>query len=193
MKLRLNPIEIALRELPPEGREFEFSQETAELTPAIKDLIGANPYNLTVTITPMGNTFDLKGKLSTKMDLLCSRCADEFKHPVELNLHEYIVIERPLGKGDQGTKANHAHEWESGGPDYIVLQSDQFNVGEYAHEAIGLAEPLRPLCAPETAEGCANAGLKVERDWLSIGTESNPKTEIKANPFQVLEKLKLKS
>ncbi|MBX3022330.1 MAG: DUF177 domain-containing protein [Bdellovibrionales bacterium] len=193
MKLRLNPTEIVLKDLPPEGRNFEFTQESGELNDALKDLIGLNAYDLKFHLSPMGNTFDLKGHLSTKMDLQCSLCAEDYKQPVELNLHEYIVIERALGKNDQGAKSNHAHEWESGGPDYIVLNNDTFNVGEYVHEAIGLAEPIRPLCAPEKPEGCANAGQRIEREWLSFNDEKNPKSEIRANPFQVLEKLKLKS
>lgn len=192
-RLTLNPIEIVLRDLPPEGRDFEFTRESGELTGALKDLVGGNDYLLKFHLSPMGNTFDLKGTLTTKMDMQCSMCAEDFKQPVDLKLHEFIVIERAMGKNDQTTKANHAHEWESGGPDYIVLQSDTFNVAEYAHEAIALAEPIRPLCSPSAADGCANGGSRPEREWLSFGDGKNPKTEIKANPFQVLEKLKLKS
>lgn len=192
-KLRLNPTEITLRDLPPEGRDFEFTHESAELTPILKDLIGSNPYSLKIQITPMGNSYDLKGQLTTSMDLQCSLCASDFKHPVNVNLHELIVIEKAFGKGDQMTRNNHAHEWEAGGPDYIVLQSDAFNVGEYAHEAIGLAEPIRPTCAPDLPAGCANPNDRPERAWLSYGQEEKPGSQIHSNPFQVLEKIKLKS
>jgi uncharacterized metal-binding protein YceD (DUF177 family) len=194
MKPRLTPTEIVLKDLPPEGREFNFTNESGELNDILKDLIGSNPYHLHFRITPMGNTFDLKGRLQAGMDLQCSLCAEDFKLPIDLNLHELIIIERALGKGDQSTKSNHAHEWETAGPDYIVLASDVFNAGEYAHEAVGLTEPIRPLCAPQTPEGCVHSKERIERPWLSYsGEERGTGTQLRANPFQTLEKLKLKS
>lgn len=193
MKNRLAPTQISLKELAPEGREFDFTQESGELNAVLKDLIGNNPYDIHLKITPTGNSFDLKGHIRTAMDLQCSVCADEFKSKIRLNLHELIVITQAFGKGDQHTKANHAHEWESKGPDYILLETDHFSVGEYAHEAIALAEPIRPLCAPDQPGGCAHADQRIDRPWLSYGEEEKPGTEIRANPFQVLEKIKLKS
>lgn len=193
MKLRLNPTEIVLKDLPAEGRDYDFSNESGELNEALKDLIGSNPYQLHFHLQPMGNTFDLRGTLSTKMDLECATCGNAFQLPLNLKLHEFILIEKALGKGDQTTKSNHAHEWENGGPDYIVLPSDLFNVAEYAHEAVGLAEPIRPLCAPELPEGCAHKGERPQRAWLSYDADEKTGTPIRANPFQVLEKMKLKS
>lgn len=195
MKSRLNPVHVQLKELPLEGRDFEFTNNSGELNNVLKDLIGDNPYQLKFRLVPQGNTFDLKGHLSTSLNLQCSTCAGDFKLPVELDLHEFIVIEPAMGKGDQMSRANHAHEWEAGGPDYIVLDTDELNVGEYAHEAIALAEPIRPLCgSPEKGDVCIQiGGEKVERPWLSYGDEETPETKIRPNPFEALQKLKLKS
>lgn len=187
------PNEIVLKELPPEGRDFEYSNESGELNTALRDLIGTSPYQLKFHLMPMGNTYDLRGKLQTELSLQCSRCAEEMKYAVNLDLHELLLLGRALGKNDQATKSNHAHEWESGGPDYMILESDTFNVGEYAHEAIGLAEPIKPLCAPELPEGCAHAGERPERAWLSFDNSGPEASTIRSNPFKVLEKMKLKS
>ncbi|NJL26172.1 MAG: DUF177 domain-containing protein [Calothrix sp. SM1_5_4] len=192
MKNRLNPIEIALRDLPEEGREFIYTRESGELNGILKDIIGSNNYRVELRISPMGNTFDLQGRVSTEIDEQCSVCAIDYKEPIRQSLHEMIVIERGLGKGDQMTKTNHAHEWEAQGPDYMILESDTFNVAEYVHEMIALAKPIRPLCSPESEGGCKNRDQKVERAWLSYGDEAMG-TNIRANPFQVLEKMKLKS
>src|SRR5665213_2123546 len=156
MKPRLSPIEINLKDLPAEGREFTYTEKSEELNEALADLIGKNPYEVTFTITPMGNTFDLKGILKTNMDLQCSLCAIDMKHPISVKLHELLIVQKPLAKGDQLTKTNHAHEWESGGPDYILLESDMFVVADYIHEAIGLAEPTRPLGKPNCDLSCEN-------------------------------------
>lgn len=189
----MNPISINLKELPPEGQEFTYSSTSGELNSSLKDLIGANEYKATLQITPMGNTFDLKGKLSTKMDLQCSLCAVDFKFPIELNLHELIMVGRDLalGKNEHQTRANHAHEWEAEGPDYILLESPVFEVGGYLHEMIALAEPIKPLGRPDCDPSCENLQDQVKRSWLSFGDENLAGG--RTSPFQVLEKIKLKS
>jgi uncharacterized metal-binding protein YceD (DUF177 family) len=190
MKARLTPTEIALRELPAEGREFIFTRDSGELNETLKDLIGTNPYSVRLKITPMGNTFDLQGRLQASLDLQCSLCVLDFKHPVNVPLRELILIEKALGKGDQMSRNNHAHEWESGGPNYIILESDIFDLAEYIHEQIALAEPIRPLGTPQCDEVCENLKDRVERPWLTYG-QSDEKGTVR--PFEVLEKLKLKS
>src|ERR1700722_3906937 len=112
MKPRLSPIEINLKDLPAEGRDFNYTDQTKELTEALQDLIGQNPFEVNFRITPMGNAFDLRGTLKTGMDLQCSLCAMDMKYPVQVKLHELLVVQKPLAKGDQLTKTNHAHEWE---------------------------------------------------------------------------------
>jgi uncharacterized protein len=190
---RLNPLYINLKELPPEGHQFTYSDQTGELSAVLRDLIGSNPYSAKITIAPMGNTFDLRGEIQTKMDLQCALCAIEFKYPIELKLHELIVVmkKQALQKGDQTTKANHAHEWEAQGPDYILLDSDTFNIGDYLHEMVALSEPLRPLGKPDCDKDCDNLTNRERRPWLSYGNDQDAQP-VKANPFQILEKIKLK-
>jgi len=190
---RLSPLYINLKELPPEGQEFSYSRESGELNAVLKDLIGDHSYSAKLTITPMGNSFDLRGSLQTKMDLQCSLCAMDFQFPIELKLHELIVVmkKHAMGKGDQQSKTNHAHEWETQGPDYILMESDSFNVGDYLHEMVALAEPIRPLGQPNCDKDCDNLSGRERRPWLSYGGEEDAQGA-KANPFQVLEKIKLK-
>ena len=190
MKPRLTPTEINLKELPLEGRDFHYSDKTEELNSALAEIVGKNPYQVDFKITPMGNTFDLRGTVKTGLDLECSLCALDFKFPVELKLHELLVIQKPLEKGDQLTKNNHAHEWENNGPDYILLDSDVFAVPEYIHEAIALAEPIRPLGKPDCDLNCENMPESAKKYLTPDGAPSQP---IRDNPFQVLEKMKLKS
>ena len=191
MNSRLNPVQISLKELPAEGREFTYSQETGELNKILLPLIGRNKYSVKIKMTPVGNSFDLRGSISTSMDLQCALCAIAFSHLIQVKLHELIVVQKPMAKGDQQTRANHAHEWESSGPDYIVLESETFEIDQYIHEMVALAEPLKPLGRPDCDKNCENLTDQVMRDWLTLGDEP-PNSSIKANPFKVLEKIKLK-
>lgn len=193
MKSKQDPTRILLKDIPLEGQAFEFTNFSGELNDSMGDVVGSNAYRVDLFIQPMGNTYELKGEIKSAVDQQCSVCADEFKRPVSLKVHELIVVERALGKGDQSTKSNHAHEWEQEGPDYIILPSEIFDVGAYAHEAVALTEPIRPLCSPDHPSGCARSLERVERPWLSYGETENREINIRSNPFQVLEKIKLKS
>lgn len=190
MKTRATPIEIVLKDLPLEGRDFTYTRESAELNPFLSDLIRDNPYSAKFRLTPVGNAYSLQGELQTALDLQCSLCASEFNFPVKQKLNELMVVSKPMNKGDQQSRANHVHELQDSGPDYLLLENENFKVADYIHEVVALAEPIRPLCAPEKPEGCANAQDRIQREWLSFG-EEEAKT-IRANPFQVLEKMKLK-
>lgn len=189
---RINPLRINLKELPPEGQEFSYTRTSGELSPVLKDLLGDNDFAVQFRLTPQGNTFELKGGLRAAMDLQCSLCAIDFKYPIALKLFELILVDKkqPIQKGDQQTRVNHAHEWETQGPDYILLDSDSFNVADYIHEMIALAEPLKPLGKPDCDENCENLQDRAKRPWLSYGEQDAE--GIKSNPFQVLEKMKLK-
>ena len=193
MKSRHGAPPIVLRELPAEGRDFEYSRETGELNEVLRDLVGDHPYRFAFRLTPVGNTFDLRGQITTRLSLECAVCTTPFELDVTRALHEYILIEPALAKRDHGTKANHAHEWEDGGPDYTILDADVFQVGEFAHEAVALTEPTRPLCAPGVPGGCAHRDELPEREWLSYDAEDKPSTAVKSKPFQILGSVKLKN
>lgn len=193
MRPRLTPTEIVLKDLPLEGRDFRFTRESAELNPKLEDLVGSNAYEVAFRITPVGNAYEMRGEIRTVMDLQCSLCGGDFKYKVNQPINELIVPQKPLGKGDSQARSNHAHELSDSGPDYILLESEVFDAGEYIHEMVALAEPIRPLGKPDCDPNCDEAKPVVERPWLSYGNKSEkPGEGIRANPFQVLEKMKLK-
>jgi uncharacterized protein len=191
MKNRLMPTQVHLKDLPPEGREFIYTRESGELNEQLRDLLAANDFRVSFHLTPVGNAFNLRGELLAQMDMQCALCAIDLKFPVKQKLHELLVVQKPMSKGDQLTKANHAHEWEAEGPDYILLESETFMVGDYIHEVIGLAVPIRPLGRPECDLNCENLSPQV-KEWL-IPADQEVHDPVKANPFQILEKFKLKS
>lgn len=185
---RLNPTQILLKDVPPEGRELVYSQESGELDAALKDIVGENPYLIRLEIAPLGGAFQLKGRVTAAMNLQCSLCAQDFKFPVDLALDELLMVRSPIQKGDHESRVNHSSEMDVTAPGCTYLDSDLFDVGEYIHEVIALEEPMRPLGGAQCEAGCENLQKNVQREWLSVGSEEP--IPVKANPFSVLGKLK---
>jgi uncharacterized protein len=191
MKKRLNPTQILLRELPPEGREYEYNRDSGELNDALDELIDQNDYSVRLTVRPIGNAFDVSGDLKTTLNLQCSLCAIDFKLPISQKIHEVLVINDPLHKGDHLTKANHSSEWDPSQPEGVYLEAPILEVGEFIHELIAIAEPMRPLGRPGCEEACENRKDGVQREWLSVGAKDS--ISVRNHPFSILEKIKLKS
>lgn len=192
MKKRINPTEILLKELPPEGREYDYSRDSGELTEALQDLIDQNDYSIRLTVRPIGNAYDVQGEVKTHLDLQCSLCAIDFKFPVQQKFHEVLVVNDALHKGDQLTKANHSSEWDANQPEGVYLESPILSVGAFVHELIAIAEPMRPLGRPGCEEACENRkDVGLEREWLNVGGKDS--NSVRNHPFSVLEKMKLKS
>lgn len=192
MKRRLNPTTILLNELPPEGREYLYDSEAGELNSALADLIGSNTYQVRLAIRPIGNAFELSGEIKTHLNLQCSLCAYDFTYPIDERFREVLVIQEPLHKGDQNSRANHSTEWDPSQPEAIYMESDVFRVEEFIHELVGIAEPIRPLGKSTCEQGvCENLTEIPKRDWLTM--DSKDAKPIRNQPFAVLEKMKLKS
>lgn len=70
-----------------------------------------------------------------------------------------------------------------------MLDNEAFDVAEYLHEMIALAEPIRPLGTPDCETSCPERDKMIPRDWLTIGNISEKMEN--TNPFASLKDLKI--
>ncbi|MGE0764225.1 MAG: YceD family protein [Bdellovibrionales bacterium] len=187
--LALSPTVIYLNELPQEGRRFVYTEQTGELTPTLKDLIGKNPYRVEIEVKPMGNVFSAEGSIQTGLDELCSLCAIEFIQPVKEKFNEILVIQTSPHEGHQA-RVNHSSELNLDGPECTELESDSFSVGDYIHELVALSRPIKPLGKSNCDNSCENYQEAVRKGWLTPENNKGFKPE---NPFSKLAKVKLNS
>ena len=137
------------------------------------------------TIRPMGNAFEIRGQFWADMALVCSRCALDFKQKVSEKFHEILVIENELPRNGKLAKPNHTTELLNEGPFFSEVRSNTFDISEFLHEIIALAEPLSPTGKPNCDDSCEFYQQAIKEGWLS------PEAEPTANqPFKVLDQLK---
>lgn len=191
-KLRVNPKEIHLADIPEEGRTYSYTRESGELNVALKDVVGQNDYKIDLEIRPLGNVYELRGKISAQMDLACSRCGIDFKFPVNQSFQEVVVIEEEMPRSGKTARVNHTTELDACGPDYMILSSDVFKVTEFMHELIALAEPIQPLGKADCDKGCENLNEVYEKGLIQP-PGSEPVASGTHNPFTVLKDMKLNS
>lgn len=176
---------IHLDELPSDGFDFTFTQESGELNEDLFDLLAGRPYRLELRINPAGNAYEVRGSLSTTLPLLCSRCAVDIDYKIEERFHEILVIQPPLDRKSKTSHTNHLSDISDKGPFCNYLDSEEFNVGSWAHEILALAEPANPLGKPNCDDSCENFQMAIKNGWIQEEEKQA------ASPFSVLANLKV--
>ncbi len=183
---RKSELTINLNEVHEDGESYTFTRKSGELNEALKDIVGKGDYEIELTITPIGDAYELKGRFKADMNLVCSRCAFDFNNEISEEFHELLMVSKELPRTGQMSKTNHSTEGLSEGPFFNEIRSSVFSLSDFAHEVIALAEPLNPTGKENCDENCENLKKAYSEGWLK---EEEPAVD-RQNPFAVLQNLK---
>ncbi|HEX4925539.1 MAG TPA: DUF177 domain-containing protein [Bdellovibrionales bacterium] len=173
---------IRLHEIPKEGKSYHLDRTTGELNEVLEDLIGSQSYETDFQLLPVGQAFDLKGKVKTSLKETCSFCGEEFELPVAERFHELILK-------DEAKKLTGLKDFSPDSDVSVSVAGDglTYDVGQFLHEIIALAEPYQPICKEGCKGLCGTCGKNLnEGDCRCAKEKSDP-----TSPFSVLKKLKL--
>lgn len=138
-------LQIDLTNLPSQGFHISYDQSFKELHEKLKPLVGENKYQIKISIRPLSSsTYSISGSIQTQLNLLCSRCACDFKESIHKHFEEKIILQKTPERIDKTTRNNHFSELLNT-DDFTVIHKPLFNVGDFLHELIAVEEPLRPL------------------------------------------------
>ena len=174
---------INLNEIPEAGRQFVLSSETGELTSVLEDLIGTRPYKAEFIVRPIGDAYELIGRVSTRVPHVCSQCAEDLELPVDRKFKEILIEELPQEHKAHATHGSQSPDTDSQHTDVATYSGNQFDAGEFLHEQVALGEPLYPEC-----------GTKECKERQAENKKFMYVPEVKGHPgFEALKDLKLKN
>ncbi len=162
--------------------------------------LGSREARVSFNIRMVDEVVLANGKLSTHLNLLCSRCGSPFefgcdatisalfcKDPVMAGVGYLNQSGKPSGQ-IQGF-ARHAHDMAAGEPgqdlDITYITQDFIDLGELLTEQVQLQVPFQPLCTEECKGLCVTCGTD-----LNSGRCGCAKIQ-KSSPFTALKDLKL--
>ena len=130
------------------------------------DLRQGDPLEGTIQLTRTNRGILVTGRLTTSLDMECSRCARDIEVPIAIELGEEIL---PTIDLVTGARIDVTDE-----PDVVRLTDHhELELGEAVRDEISLAEPIAPLCRPDCPGRCAECGLE-----LSSGPHDHDEEEI---------------
>jgi uncharacterized protein len=182
---------INLADIPEEGRSYEYTKETGEVTAALADLIGENKYIVNFDLKPLNNRdFVLTGSMKTKSKEICSYCGQGIQFPLQIKFNEFIIPPQEMTRDGHYVRSSNFVENDPNGPQsFEYSEGMKLNIGEYLHETIALNVPYNP--APEVSDkgDCSDCGINVQT--LIKTYEEKPTPLEETNPFAVLKSLKV--
>ena len=189
-----NSFFIPLNKVPPEGLRLYFTPSSSkEWESNLKNIIGTNDYNILIFIKPLGDSslkFQVTGHIQTHLDLICSRCAVDFKYQIDKKISERLCIQ-PEQQNQQPSILFDANNEE----DVTLLNQSLFNLYDFVHELIAIEEPMKPVGKPncELNDDCENfipLHGQISAPQNESPTTQNPseETEETHRPFSDLDK-----
>jgi uncharacterized protein len=183
-------MKIRLKEIPAEGRSYEFDRVSGELNAVLEDLVDERPYLVKMVIKPIGNAYELRGNIQATLSEVCSTCGWDFELPVGRDIHEILFEEQDEYRKNHSVHGNQSVDFLANGPSMFAYRGDIFDAGEFAHEVIALAEPFYPTCG---SNGDCLRKEEVEKIRHQLESEFAAAEEKKAGhpAFSVLKGLDL--
>lgn len=182
---------INLADIPEEGRNYEYTTESAEVTEALVDLIGENKYLVQFSLRPLNSRdFTLIGSIKTRTKEICSYCGQGIQFPVVAKFNEFIIPPQEMTRDGHYVRSSNFVENDPDSPQSFEYSPGmKLNIGEYLHEIIAINVPYNP--APEVSENgdCTDCGINVQT--LIKTYEEKPTSLEETNPFAVLKSVKV--
>ena len=122
------------------------------------------PVSLGFDITKDKDQFRLVGSVTTKLELLCSRCLEPFATPVDAAFDlRYQPHSHNTGEGER--------EVEEDDLSTAFYENEAIDLGQLMREQFYLAVPMKPLCQESCQGLCPVCGTNLNRGTCACTRE----------------------
>ena len=136
--------------------EFHTVFQPADIAGGDEEYRVTAPVDLRMVIHKDHDRFRLVGTVKTELELVCSRCLEPFKLPVD---REFDLRYLPSGAGEPETDTDDEEiEVEDDDVSLTFYRDEQIDLNELLREQFYLALPMKPLCLPACKGICPQCG-----------------------------------
>lgn len=114
----------------------------------------AAPVDLRFTVHKDKDRFRLVGRITTALELSCSRCLEPFRLPVDSSFDiRYLPQSANAGDGEREVEEDDLSD--------AFYRDDQIDLAQLMEEQFYLALPMKPLCRDNCKGLCPNCGTNL--------------------------------
>lgn len=118
-----------------EGKSINFEGE---------EIIFVEPIKVEGVFSTSGDIINFDGTMRTTLNLICSRCLENFNYPLEVEVHEKF-----------------SKEFNDEDNDIIIIHSDKVNFSPIIETNIILSLPMKKLCNEDCKGLCSVCGTNL--------------------------------
>jgi len=141
-------MKIDLTELLREVGNEEDVEEVEEASYPEDGLVLSKPIKMKLHLLNAGSQVIVTGQAETEVELNCSRCLENFKQSLLVNIKENFEKDLPPVKGKKGGEIEIREE------DFVspIEKDNTIDISEVIRQNLLLALPIKPLCNPNCQE-----------------------------------------
>jgi uncharacterized protein len=143
---------------------LDYTWPASALATADDEFDVVQPIRLQLEVQKTGNTFRLVGRVTTTLELPCSRCVEPYRVPVDTSFDSmYLPETENAGEGEREVAREDL--------DTSFYRNETIDLGEVLREQFYLALPMKPLCSDECRGLCPHCGTNLNRGACACRAE----------------------
>jgi len=144
-------MKLDLRQIKPEGSELKYSEIPEDLELAADGFEFPEPVEVDVSASKSGDEIIVQGRVSTSVEMECSRCLEVFE--MDINPKVRFVIQL----------LDTSEPQFSNDDDFVIIPKSaaEYDISERIRESIILELPLKPLCSDSCRGLCPMCGVNL--------------------------------
>ena len=155
---------IDIDRLPKEGlkisRDFEFFTESL----VEENAVFLQPVHAELTVNKAGEEIFIKGKISTCLSFVCSRCLIPFEFPVDSSF-DLVYVPEELEEMQDHLRDEDINK--------LFYYGSKIDIKEVVLEQLNLVFPPKPLCSADCQGICPVCGKVIQSGECSCETKSS--------------------
>ena len=124
------------------------------------------PASLVFDIHKDKSTFRLVGRVTTRLEMPCSRCLEPFTVDVDAT---FDLRYQPQAEEPQRSAGE--HEVKADDIDTAFYENDEIDLGQLMEEQFLLSLPMKPLCSDDCKGLCATCGTNLNKAACNCTTQ----------------------
>jgi uncharacterized protein len=159
-------MKIVITDIPDEGLTMDVEEKLA-----LEEVSSGSPVKGTIQVTKSDREVIVTGKVTSVLDLQCSRCLKGFRRPLDIPVN---VVYHPIEE-----IAEERHELKDDEMDMGFYRGEEIDLQELVREQVLLNLQMKPLCDENCKGICPNCGADLNAAACRCKTQQiDPRLEV---------------